>query len=159
MDLSPNLPSGLSGQKPEIRARCGSLCSSCAAYKENAKTDDDCRRASEGWQKVLGFLIPPEGICCDGCLEPDENNPRRIEKDCRIRACVLEKKIVHCGKCSTFPCEHLEQHLRPVEHVGRDEHKRLSDKEVREFVEPYLCREFLEASARKQDPDPGRSLP
>nr|WP_321350485.1 DUF3795 domain-containing protein [uncultured Methanoregula sp.] len=135
--------------KPDIRARCGFHCSSCPSYKENARTDADKKRVSEGWEKIYGFTIPPEAIYCDGCLEPDENNPRRIGKTCPIRTCVLDRKIAHCGECGTFPCELIEKHLQSVETVVPKAKEILSSAEYRNFVEPYLCREFLSGPMRK----------
>lgn len=138
-----------SPEKPDIRARCGFHCSVCPSYKENAKTEADRKRVSEGWQALYGLAIPAEALCCDGCLEPDENNPHRIGGACPIRTCVLEKKIAHCGKCTTFPCELIEKHLRSVETVVPKAQEMLAPEEYRDFIEPYLCRSFLSGSAGK----------
>jgi len=132
-----------SEKKTEIRARCGFDCGSCPSYKKNARTDADRKRVSEGWEKIYGFTIPPEAIYCDGCLEPDENNPHRIGGACPIRTCVLEKKIAHCGECSSFPCEGMEKHFQSVETVVPKAKEILTMDEYRDFVEPYLAREFL----------------
>ncbi|MDO9326642.1 MAG: DUF3795 domain-containing protein [Methanoregula sp.] len=135
-------------QKPEIRARCGFLCSSCPSFKENATTDAARKRVSDGWQKLYGLVIPPEVIYCDGCLEPDENNPRRIARECPMRTCVLEKKIAHCGECSTFPCGLIEKHLASVEIILPKARETLSPEEYKDFVGPYLCRAFLDSTKR-----------
>ena len=135
--------------QPDIRACCGFHCSSCPSYKENAKTKSDRTRVSEGWQKLYGLAIPQEALCCDGCLEPDENHPHRIGGACPIRTCVLEKKIAHCGECSSFPCEGMEKHFQSVESVIPKAQKILTPIEYRDFVEPYLAREFLTGQAEK----------
>lgn len=135
-------------QGSEIRARCGFLCSKCGAFKHNAVTEEDRNNVSAGWQKLYGFTIPPSVMCCDGCLEPDENNPRRISKDCPIRTCVLAKEIAHCGECRSFPCDLIGKHIASVETAVPRARETLTDEEFRLFVDPYLCREFLTAGKR-----------
>ncbi|MFA6332726.1 MAG: DUF3795 domain-containing protein [Methanoregula sp.] len=135
-------------RKKEIRARCGFCCSSCAAYKENARTDEDRKMASEGWQKLYGLAIPPSAMCCDGCLEPDENHPHRIGRDCPLRTCVLKKGIAHCGECGTFPCDLIEKHMASVETAVPRAREIMTADEFPRFVDPYLCREFLNAGKR-----------
>jgi hypothetical protein len=114
------------------------------AYKENIRSDSDRERLSVVFPKLYGYTIAPEAVYCDGCLEPDENNPWRLATEtCPIRDCVLEKKIPYCGKCSTFPCELMERHLAPVETVISKAREILTPEEYQNFVEPYLSREFL----------------
>lgn len=60
-----------------------------------------------------------------------------------IRDCVLEKKIAHCGECDMFPCELMERHLASVESVLKKAREILTGEEYRDFIEPYLSREFL----------------
>lgn len=130
--------------KTEIRARCGFLCSSCPAYKENLKSHTDCERLSVVFKKLYGFAIAPEAVYCDGCLEPDENKPRRLgANECPIRTCVQEKKIPHCGKCNIFSCDLMERHLATVESIVSKAREMLTPEEYRDFVEPYLSRGFL----------------
>jgi hypothetical protein len=128
----------------EIRARCGFLCSSCKAYKGNIRSDSDRNRVHIIWKKIYGHDIPEEVICCDGCLKPDDENPTRIGRDCPIRSCVLEKKIPHCGLCNSYPCDLIEKHLDSVESVTPGCRVSCTQEEFRDFVEPYLCRNFLE---------------
>lgn len=76
-----------------IRARCRFLCSDCRAYKKNIHSNSDMERLSFVFEKLYGYAVAPEAVYCDGCLEPDENNPCRPGTErCRIRDCVLEKK-------------------------------------------------------------------
>ena len=127
-----------------IRGRCGFLCSNCPAYKENIHSDSDRERVSVVFQKLYGHIIEPEGVYCDGCLEPDKNDIRRVGTErCPMRDCVLDKNIPHCGKCSVFPCELMERHLATVETVVTKARTMLTPEEYRDFVEPYLSREFL----------------
>lgn len=134
--------------KTGIRARCGFLCTNCPAYKENIHSDADRERLSVVFQKLYGYTIAPEAVYCDGCLEPDENNPRRLGTErCPIRDCVLEKKIPHCGKCSAFPCDLMNRHLATVETVVTKAREMLTPEEYRDFVEPYLSRGFLKGDS------------
>ena len=130
----------------EIRARCGFLCSSCPAYKGNILSDSDRDRVHKTWKKIYGLEVPHEVICCDGCQKPDDEHPCRIGGDCPIRACVLEKEIPHCGLCNAFPCDLMEKHLASVETVAPGCRDSCSPGEFRDFIEPYLCRTFLETS-------------
>jgi len=130
----------------EIRARCGFLCSTCQAYKGNIHGDSDRNHVHMTWNKIYGLEIPPEAIHCDGCLKPDDEKPSRIGGDCPIRCCVLEREIPHCGLCNDFPCELMEKHMISVETVYQECRNSCSPDELRDFIEPYLCRKFLESA-------------
>lgn len=135
-------------ENPDIRAQCGFHCSSCPAYKGNIKDDNDRNRVHMGWKKIYGLDIPPEAMKCDGCQKPDAENPFRIGGDCPIRNCAVEKEILHCGLCNDFPCDLMKQHLESVEKVIPGCRDSCSPEEFRDFVEPYLCRAFLENSGK-----------
>lgn len=127
-----------------IRARCGFSCSRCPIYKENVKSDADRERVSVMFRKLYSYDLLPCDVYCDGCLEPDENNPRRPGTErCPIRDCVLEKKIAHCGECDIFPCGLMERHLASVESVLKKAREILTPKDYEDFIEPYLSREYL----------------
>jgi hypothetical protein len=130
----------------DIRARCGFLCSRCPAYSGNIHSGEDRNRVNETWKKIYGFEVPPEVICCDGCLKPDEEHPHRIGGTCEIRACVLKRSIPHCGECNEFPCDLMNKHLASVETVVPGCQGTLSPEEFQDFIEPYLCRDFLKTS-------------
>lgn len=52
-----------------ILTRCGYRCDLCLAYRPNAERDPANRQIlSDGWHRYFGFRIPPEQICCDGCM-------------------------------------------------------------------------------------------
>jgi hypothetical protein len=137
----------LPSKETAIRARCGFLCSRCPIYKENVKTDADRERVSAMFRELYSYTIEPGDVYCDGCLEPDENNPRRPGSErCPIRDCVLGKRISHCGECDIFPCELMERHLASVESVLGRAREILTPKDYEDFVEPYLCREFMSRS-------------
>ncbi|WAC05058.1 MAG: DUF3795 domain-containing protein [Methanoregula sp.] len=41
---------------------------------------------------------------CRGCWSDNPRQPRTSKWKCRIRTCVLERRLNHCGKCKEFPC-------------------------------------------------------
>jgi len=110
-------------------------------FKENIHSDAYWERLSVVFRDLYGYAIVPEAVYCYGCLEPDENNPRRLGTNrCPIRDCVLEKGITHCGKCDIFPCDLMERHLATIETVVAKAREVLTPEEFRDFVEPYLIR-------------------
>ena len=86
----------------DLFAKCGFNCGHCAAYKENAKTDDDRQRGSEGWKKYFGFQMRPDRMYCDGCQTPDDRNPVLLARSCAIRKCAMMNGVETCAHCSAF---------------------------------------------------------
>lgn len=54
---------------------------------------------SEEGQKIEDYV-------CQGCRSGKDNIYSGCA-ECKIRLCVDEKGIKHCGKCQNFPCEKL----------------------------------------------------
>lgn len=133
----------------DIRACCGFHCSRCPAFSGNIHDDADRVRVHETWQKIYGLEIPAEAIRCDGCLKPDSENPHRIGGACEIRTCAMKRSIPHCGHCNEFPCDLMERHLASVETVAPGCRDTLNQEEFRDFIEPYLCREYLDAAGKR----------
>ena len=136
------------GYSEDIRARCGFHCSRCPAYTGNIRSEADRQRVHDTWKKIYGLEVPVEAIRCDGCLKPDEENPFRIGGDCPIRRCVQERSLPHCGGCKEFACVFMEKHLGSVESADKSG-IHLSPEEHRDFIEPYLCRKFLETAGKR----------
>lgn len=42
---------------------------------------------------------------CKGCGSEDRNQKRVSKWKCKIRACVSEKNLHHCGECQEFSCQ------------------------------------------------------
>ena len=55
----------------ELFAKCGTHCGGCPGYHENAKTEADRQRCSDGWHRYLGVRVRPDLIHCQGCQAPD----------------------------------------------------------------------------------------
>jgi hypothetical protein len=54
------------------------------------------------------------GIFCGGCTNFKENyncmgcrDEEEMVNDCPTRTCCIQKGLIHCGECSDFPCEEL----------------------------------------------------
>ena len=82
----------------KLTSPCGLPCFHCPAYL--ATTNPEIRKKTS---EALG--IPEEKATCEGCrsqegriklLKPDEQ--------CKIYACVADKKIEFCNECDDFPC-------------------------------------------------------
>ena len=87
---------------------CGYRCDLCKALASNIRKKDERQVLSEMWKKYYDLDIPAEQIYCDGC-RCSEENARRIDDDCPVRKCVMEKQLDSCGECSGFPCGTFEE--------------------------------------------------
>ena len=88
----------------ELMSMCGYRCDICKAYAPNIKQNDQRKELSEMWKKYYELDIPAAGIYCDGC-GCDRSGARRVDPDCPVRECVLDKKLAHCGVCTQYPCD------------------------------------------------------
>jgi hypothetical protein len=113
-------------------------CNCCPGYRENVKTAEGRKRASDGWHKYLGFRLGPDKIYCDGCQVPVKDNPKRILRGCTIRKCAVINGVETCAHCSRYLCEEV----KALGYVNREKAEaRLGSKMPEEdyltFVEPY----------------------
>ena len=44
---------------------------------------------------------------CNGCYGKDDNKPERC-KQCKIKQCVISRKITYCFECNEFPCKSIK---------------------------------------------------
>lgn len=56
------------------------------------------------------------GIYCGGCKNYKENmncmgcrHEKELVNDCSTRSCCINKGLLHCGECASFPCDGLEK--------------------------------------------------
>lgn len=144
-----------------IYAKCGFMCSSCAAYKDNVKTKRQRQRGSEAWKKYYGFKLKPENMYCDGCQVPDEKNKSKLLKymrTCPIRVCAFTNKIKTCAHCAEYrQCMYnLVIFYSGVDRKSVEKHvgAPISDADYHDFVEPFENRKHLKkirASLKKKD--------
>ena len=58
------------------------------------------------------------GLRCEGCDYKDKfscggciaTGGHPFHGECSVAQCCLSKDLVHCGECSAFPCEQLQQY-------------------------------------------------
>jgi len=85
-------------------AMCGYCCDLCQALTRNIKKKDDRQQLSLLWAKYYDLQIPPEKIVCDGCRSK-KRDAKRVDGNCPVRKCVLERQVNSCGDCADYPCE------------------------------------------------------
>jgi hypothetical protein len=125
-----------------ILARCGYRCDLCPAYRENIHGPEDQQRASDGWFKYYGFRIPPEQICCDGCLD-ERPEAKRIDATCPIRPCVIGRHLDTCAACPHCGCKRYESRTVTRVSVEQRTGAPVPEEDYRCFVLPYERRGFL----------------
>jgi hypothetical protein len=119
-----------------IIARCGYRCDLCPAYRGNIHGPEDQQRTSDGWFKYYGFRIPPEQICCDGCLD-ERPDARRIDKSCPIRPCAVARSINTCLECPDRLCKRFASRTVTREGVEKRLGASIPPADYRRFVRPY----------------------
>ena len=88
---------------------CGLDCEHCDAFV--ATKTDDVRfkaRVAQEWSKIYGRRIEPEEVDCRGCTCVGTHGIY-CDTMCRAKPCCREKGLAHCGLCSDFPCEKLDE--------------------------------------------------
>lgn len=131
----------------EIISRCGFRCDICPAYKKNIKGREDQQKVSDGWFTYFGFRVPPEKICCDGCVS---ENFQTIDTECTVRPCVAEKGFETCAQCSSYICEKLQTRIVDYEKIVEKTGKPLSENEYVRFIKPYENKKRLDEMRKKK---------
>lgn len=125
----------------DLFSKCGFICSRCAAYKKNAKTDEDRQRGSDGWKRYYNFRIRPDRMHCDSCQTPDAQKPVLLAPGCTIRKCATMNGARTCAHCSAFQaCMHdlrvfeADVDRKEIEaRIGRP----IPEAEYLAFIEPH----------------------
>ena len=128
---------------------CGFRCELCPAYKDNITSEEDRQKVSDGWFKYYGFRIAAEEIYCDGCLAEDCSDPRRIDPECEVRACALERGLPNCAHCDYYICEKLSKKIIDPKKIARRAGGSIPNKDFEHFVKPYDGAKIL-ADIRKE---------
>jgi hypothetical protein len=130
-----------------ILTRCGYRCDLCLAYRPNVESNPANRPIlSDGWQQYFGFRLPPEQICCDGCMA---ENPHLIDKNCPVRPCVLARGLDNCAQCDDYGCEKLQERLVDYEALRLKSGQAIPPADRLRFILPYENKLRLEAFRRK----------
>lgn len=126
-----------------ILTRCGYRCDLCLAYRPNVTANSANRqKLSDGWFKYFGFRLPPEAICCDGCMA---DNPQLIDRGCPVRPCVIERGLDNCAQCERYVCEKLTERLVVYEEIQLQFGADIPEDDRSRFIHPYENRRRLEA--------------
>jgi hypothetical protein len=125
-------------------SRCGFRCDLCPAFKDNVKGPEHRQWVSDGWFKYFGFRIPPDHLCCDGCLAEDSTCPNRIDTDCPVRPCAIKKGLENCARCEEYICEKLRQRLVDGTQVSAKSKQPIPPEEFNAFIRPYDNKRRLE---------------
>jgi hypothetical protein len=121
-------------------AFCGYRCDLCPAYVKNVDILTDRTTLRNGWKTFFGFDVPEERIICIGC--GDEGN--RLDADCPVRPCALEKRITNCSFCNCFDsCEKLRSRADIIDEPKKRFAGKISKKEYELFFRPYDGRSEL----------------
>lgn len=99
----------------ELIAKCGNRCDLCPAYRENIRKYGE-EQISAGWNKYLGFYLPPDKIECVGC----HIEGYRPSEACVIRSCCAERGWQNCGYCAeTDACSSLLKNMEEMERLEK----------------------------------------
>ncbi len=126
-----------------ILTRCGYRCDLCLAYRPNVESQPANRqKLSDGWFRYFGFRLPPEEICCDGCMAA---SPHLIDQGCPVRSCVLDRQLENCGQCAEVGCPRLADRLVSFEEVQQRTPRPIPLLERAWFILPYENQDRLQA--------------
>ena len=118
-----------------ILAPCGYRCDLCPVYYKNT-ANIDVQKLSDGYLKYFNSQIPSKEInSCKGCRDEGE-------KDCLVKACVIDKKIDNCGQCPSFGCDKLNAKMNVIKDNIEDVSS-LSEEDYNLFARPYESKERL----------------
>ena len=135
-----------------ILTRCGYRCDLCLAYRPNVqKNPADQQKLSDGWHRYFGFRLPPEKICCDGCMA---ESPRLIDQSCPVRPCVVERGLENCSQCEHYICEKLTERLVVYEEVKNRITWEIPEDDYLCFIRPYENKLRLEALRASRETSP-----
>ncbi len=92
----------------EMIAYCGLDCYQCGAFVATRDNDDAKRReVAELWAKEFLPGLTAEDINCDGCLT--DGVLFSYCKDCKIRACAMDRGVANCAYCEDYACGKLDE--------------------------------------------------
>jgi len=133
----------------EIISRCGFKCSLCMIYKDNLKGEQDKIRFRDILRKYYGDEVTLEQCYCDGCIADDSENPIRINTECKIRPCVIEKGLENCAYCDQYPCSMLEKAMVDGGEVEKRYGAPIPREDYESIIKPYESRKVLDSIRQK----------
>jgi hypothetical protein len=136
--------------KKDIISRCGYKCNLCLAYRENVKSVADRMRFRDGLLKYYRYPLTIDECYCDGCLADDNENPILLTADCRVRPCVLKKRLENCAYCELYPCKNLKEKFVDGKKVIEKYGAPIPKEDYDRFVRPYENKKILDTIRKKK---------
>ena len=99
-------------------AACGIDCAKCEGYLMTQANDTaGLERIAAKWrEEYQSPEITADNVICDGCLT-EGGRPGGYCRQCGIRKCCRERRLVNCGHCPDFACETLETFFKRAPHL------------------------------------------
>jgi len=82
-------------------------------------------------------------------MTEDSENPVRVDVDCQVRPCVIEKGLDNCGSCEQYPCKVLEPKIVDYQRVIERYGGPIPEEDYEIFVKPYESRKVLDEIRQK----------
>nr|WP_308741982.1 DUF3788 family protein [uncultured Anaerocolumna sp.] len=125
-------------KKPNIKlTMCGYCCEMCKAYAPNIRKNDERNELANMWKKYYNLDIPPESIYYDGCRCTNKN-ARRVDNNCPVRVCVMNKGIEDCSECVSYPCNtFMERKGLSYEEAENEQKELFNPKEYQDYMLTY----------------------
>ena len=73
-----------------------------------------------------------------------------INKDCKVRACVISRGLQNCALCERYPCVDLEKKFVERHTVEERFGGPMPEQDYRLFVRPYEGRQVLDNVRQRQ---------
>ena len=128
----------------DIIACCGYKCNLCLAYRDNIKSKQGRGKFRDGVFKYYGDELTLDECYCDGCMTDDSENPKRIDVECQVRPCVIEKGHDNCAYCDQYPCDKLKPKMIDYKEVEKRFGARIPKEDYEYFIKPYESRKVLD---------------
>ncbi len=125
---------------------CGDVCNYCPRYIATQSGErDKLNKVAILWHKggARDKVLTSEEIKCHGCA-PDKACPFGVAE------CASEKKLNHCGECSTYPCPILKARFDLIPELSQKWKKVCTEEEYN-----LVYKAFLE---KKENLDKAREL-
>jgi len=92
----------------KVVGACGLICSECATYIATFKDDNEFReKTAKRMREQYKISMNSEDINCQGCMAPGPHIGYCAV--CKIRDCIVEKKLENCAYCDDYPCDVVEK--------------------------------------------------
>jgi len=139
----------------ELCGGCGFYCASCPIHIAYKKGIEYQRKLASALSQQLKKTINFTEIQCPGCRQAKDDKDAWSFK-CKLRACVIDKDIDHCGKCDEFPCKMLSDLSDIYDGIPILQLHELNENETEKWLELMekrwkcqKCSGFIEAGTKK----------